>query len=396
MKNKLKILIPIVILISGIIWFRIQYRHPDSSLLIISGNMEVTEARLSFNIAGKLAQRFVDEGDKVTKGDLIARLDNTDQMLQVAYATSNKAFYEANLKELEAGSRVEEIRKAQARLDQARYVLAELEKGSRIQEIADSKAELERAIAIEKMQLAKLELAKSDYQRFKELYEQGVVSLRDFDHYKTQYNAETNAYTEAKARVKSAREKLSLRKEGPRKEEIERAKAALKQAEAEYELIKEGVRLETIEKAKAQVAIAEQTLKQANQQLEYTQLFAPFTGVVLNTGAEPGEYLLPGSPVVTIADLDHIWMRAYVNQKDLSKVQIGKPVDVSVDAYPGRIFNGKIVFINSEAEFTPKNVQTREERVKLMYRIKIALDNPQWELKAGMPADAVIKTDHEQ
>ncbi len=393
MKKRIRIIIPVFIIASIVLYYKFYHGQSGSAHLLLSGNIDVTDARLSFKISGRLRERPVEEGDKVKKGDLIARLDDTDQKLMVSQAQANKIFYEAALRELEAGSRKEEIRKAHARLEHARFALQELEKGSRDQEIADAKAELERAKAGEKMQLSNLTLAQSDYNRYEELKNTGAVSLRDLDHYRIQLEKATSAYKEAKAQVQSAQERLSLRKEGPRQEEIDRAKAALQQAEADYALIKEGTRSETIEKAKAQVAIAEESLRNAKQQLEYTELFAPFDGVVLSKGAEPGEYLTPGAPVVTIADLDHVWMRAYVNEKFLNRIKIGKEAEVITDAYPDRKFKGKIIFISSEAEFTPKTVQTHEERVKLVFRIKIELENPDWELKPGMPADAIIQNE---
>jgi HlyD family secretion protein len=113
--------------------------------------------------------------------------------------------------------------------------------------------------------------------------------------------------------------------------------------------------------------------------------------VILVRQAELGEVVSPGTPIVTLADLDHIWLRVYVPETDLGKVRWGQDVDVRTDTYPGKIYRGRISSISSEAEFTPKSVQTEKERVTLVYRVKVDVENPNYELKPGMPADAYIK-----
>ncbi len=142
--------------------------------------------------------------------------------------------------------------------------------------------------------------------------------------------------------------------------------------------------------SEAALRLAEENLKLASINLDYTTLRAPFAGVIEVREAELGEMMAPGVPVVTMADLDHPWLKAYVSETDLSKIRWGQDVIVSTDSQPGKKYHGRISFISSKAEFTPKSVETHEERVTLVYRIKIDLDNPQHELKPGMPADAHI------
>ena len=145
-----------------------------------------------------------------------------------------------------------------------------------------------------------------------------------------------------------------------------------------------------VEVAKASIEQARQTLQLANIMLGYTVLRAPFSGVVLVRQAELGEVMLPGSPVMTLADLDHIWLRGYISETDLERVRWGQPATITTDSYRGKTFHGRVSFIASDAEFTPKSVETHKERVTLVYRIKIDIQNPLHELKPGMPADAVI------
>jgi HlyD family secretion protein len=117
---------------------------------------------------------------------------------------------------------------------------------------------------------------------------------------------------------------------------------------------------------------------------------SPVDGVVLVKSADVGEVLAPGTAVVTVGDIDHPWLRGYINETDLGKVKIGSKANVTTDSYPGKVYPGRVTFISSEAEFTPKQIQTQQERVKLVYRIKIQVENPQHELKSNMPADAEI------
>jgi HlyD family secretion protein len=142
--------------------------------------------------------------------------------------------------------------------------------------------------------------------------------------------------------------------------------------------------------AEASVQYAQETLEAAKIVLGYTLLSAPFAGVLMVRQAELGEVVLPGTPVFTLADLDHVWLRAYVNETDLPKIRWGQAVTLRTDGYPDKRYQGRISFISAQAEFTPKSVETHAERVTLVYRIKIDVDNPHHELKPGLPADAYV------
>jgi HlyD family secretion protein len=386
------VIVALIVVVAVVATFLVLANNADESgMVVLSGNIEVTDAALSFKIPGHLTERLVDEGESVAAGQLVASLDSADQELAVAQAEANLALAEAVLAELQAGSRPQEISQAAAQVQRARAGLSELESGSRGQEIAAAEAEVERAQAIADQAEAQLELARADYQRSAQLFEEGVVPRQQYDAAETARKAAQRSMDSALAAVAEAREHLSLVREGPRQESIEQARAALRQAEALHSLAVDGPRAETIEQARAQVEIAQELLRQSRQQLTYTELDAPFAGVVLSKAAEPGEYLNPGSPVVTVGNLDTVWLRAYINERDLGHVVLGQEVEITTDTYPEKRYVGRISFISSEAEFTPKAVQTTAERVKLMYLVKIELDNPQQELKPGMPADARIE-----
>jgi HlyD family secretion protein len=173
----------------------------------------------------------------------------------------------------------------------------------------------------------------------------------------------------------------------------DQANMALKQSNAiqERDQALLGAAGRQIELAKANIHNAEEVLKMAQIVLDYTTLRAPFDGVILVRQAEIGEVMAPGTPVVTLADLDHVWLRAYINETDIGKVRYGQSATVTTDTYPGKPYKGRVSLISSNAEFTPKSVETHAERVTLVYRIRIDIDNPTHELVPGMPADATLE-----
>jgi HlyD family secretion protein len=176
------------------------------------------------------------------------------------------------------------------------------------------------------------------------------------------------------------------------RDELDHAETALKQSDAvlQRDRALEAARARDIGVARANVRSAREQLRLARILLGYTVLRAPFAGVILVRQAELGEVMLPGTPVVTLADLDHVWLRAYVRETDLGRVRWGQAALIRTDTYPDRRYAGRISFISSKAEFTPKSVETHAERVTLVYRIRIDVENPAHELKPGMPADATI------
>lgn len=232
----------------------------------------------------------------------------------------------------------------------ARAALDALLAGSRKEEIEASRAALEQASA----DLRRLE---PDEARLRDLQQKGILSERD-------YEATRAALESARAKVRQADQQFTLVRKGPRKEDIDQARARFDQAQ--------------------------QALLLAQTQLGYGTLTAPTSGVILSKNIEPLEYVAPGTSVVTLANLGQVWLRAYVEEGDLGRVKVGQKALVTSDSFPGKRYEGRVSFIASEAEFTPKSVQTRKERAKLVYRIKIDLPNPAMELKPGMPVDAEI------
>jgi HlyD family secretion protein len=172
---------------------------------------------------------------------------------------------------------------------------------------------------------------------------------------------------------------------------VTRAEATLNRDKQIYNELVEGTRKEELAVDRSQVREARQALDMSRIRLGYTVLRAPFDGVVLVRQAELGEVVSPGTPIITLADLHNIWLRVYVPETDLGKIRWGQPADIRTDTFPGKVYRGRIAVISSEAEFTPKSVQTEQERVTLVYEVRIDVENPNEELKPGMPADAYIQ-----
>jgi HlyD family secretion protein len=251
---------------------------------------------------------------------------------------------------LESEDLINEVALRQADLQAMQAALDELLAGSRKEEIAQAEAALE-AVEAEEKRLA------DDFQRQEVLFHREVIP-------KQKYDTARAANDTSKAQVRQAAEALTLLRKGPRRERIDQARARRDETEA--------------------------ALVQAKTRLGYTILATPVSGLVIAKNIEPGEQVAAGTPVVTVGELDSVWVRAYINETDLGRVKVGQKARVTTDTWPGKVYDGIVTFISSEAEFTPKNVQTEKERVKLVYRVKITIPNPNIELKPGMPADAEI------
>ena len=381
MKARLRLLAVVVILLAGSgggYWLLRQHRGEVDGRIRVSGNIEATEAQVAFKIAGRVEQRLVDEGMMVKQGQKIATLDTADLLANVAVREAEVHAARAALDALKAGSRVEDIAAAKAAWEKAAHGLADLEAGSRPQEIAAAEA----AVAAAAANMKRLD---ADLRRTTTLFQQRTISAEEYD-------AARAARDMAVERHRQAVEQSKLVKEGPRKEQIEQARSALAQAKAQYDLVKAGPRREDIDQGQARLEQAQAALRLAQTQFSYATVYSPLSGVVLSKNIEPGEYVAPGTAVVTVGDLVHVWLRGYIEEPDWEHVKVGQRAWITTDAKPGKKFEGRVSFISQEPEFTPKNVQTQKERVKLVIRIKIDITSPKMDLKPGMPADAVIET----
>lgn len=365
-----------VLLSAGAFGYLRWHRVADDGAIRLSGNVEATEVSVAFRIPGRVVERPFGEGDPVAAGQVVARIDSADLEHEVGIRSADLASAKASLRDLLAGSRSQEIGRAQAAKEGAEARLRDIEAGSRAQEVEAAAATVARAEA-ESLQRER------EFARAETLLREGAIPRQA--HEMAQAGRDV-----ARARLTEARQNLALVREGPRKEQVEQARAAVAEAGHALSLAVEGARTEAVAQARAKVDQAREALALARTRLSETTVSSPITGVVLSKNVEPGDVVAAGTPVVTVAALDNVWVRAYVEESELGRLRLGRPVVVKTDGDPERTYPGRLAFIASQAEFTPKSVETRKERVRLVYRVKLEVPNPDRSLKPGMPVDAVI------
>ena len=390
MKKRIIIIILALAAVGAAAWiFHEKAKKPDNRI-VVSGNIELTEVNIAFKTAGKLIERTVDEGDAVKKGQVIARLDRDQLVAQRERETAGLESAQSQLAQAETALEWEkatlagdvEQKRGDVAANEAR--LAEFQNGARPQEKLDAQAAVDSA-------QSEVDRSKKDWDRAQTLFKDDDISAAQFDQYR-------NRWESATAALKSAKERQALVLLGPRAEVIQaqqaalqRFRGALKMGEANTLEMKR--REQELATRRAAIAQSRAGIAVIDSQLADTVEASPVDGVVLVKSADVGEVLASGTTVVTVGDIDHPWLRGYVNETDLGRVRLGSKVKVTTDSYPGKVYPGRVTFIASEAEFTPKQIQTAEERVKLVYRVKIEMDNPRHELKSNMPADAEIVLD---
>jgi HlyD family secretion protein len=375
-----------IVIIAGVTYYFLRPREPEN-VLKASGTIEATKVDVSFQISGRVSELPVREGQSVKEGDLLGRLspDELNARVQQIQASLDSIISQAAQQEAALDLRrsvVEnQIRQAQSQADAAQMVVERLREGTRPQEIRVAESSVAQA-------QAEYDRRKADYQRMSGLADRDVISKQEFD-------AVRAAYLSAETALNAAKERLALAKEGARKEEVAEAEARLRAAQAGIGIAESGrkeveMQRRAVEAAKARERELRAQLDAAKTQLSYTELKSPLSGVVLLKNVENGEVVNPGTPVVTIGDIDNLWMNIYIPETQTGAVKLGQPVRVHVDSFPEESFHGKVTFISSQSEFTPKTIQTEEERVKLVYRVKVSLEGTGQKLKPGMPADAEI------
>jgi HlyD family secretion protein len=283
--------------------------------VIVSGNIEAHESVLSFTqVQGPIVELPFDEGAKVARGTVLARIDARIYQRQVDIDGANQRVAEAQVAVSE-----QNLLAAQSNVESDQF------------DLTQKQADLARA---------------------EDLVKTSAISVQSRDLARTAAQQSASSLTRDKAMV-----------------QVSDANVALARA--------------NVTAAAAKLALDEVTL-------DFSTLRAPFDGVIAVRQAEVGQLAGPGVAIVTLDDLDHVWLRAYVNEPDLGKVRLGQAIDVTTDTFPGKVYHGHIGFISPQAEFTPKTVETHAERVTLVYRVRIDLDNPTHELLPGMPADGTF------
>jgi HlyD family secretion protein len=338
----------------------------------ISGFIEADEIRVGSRLGGRVLDVHVTEGERVERGRLLVELEPFDLLQREQEAAMSLAAIEADYQRLCRGLRPGEIAQAKARYEQfaARYDL--LVAGPRQQEIEAAES---------RVQLAETEqvLAQLNYDRSKKLISQRAISQAEFDATSEQLDA-------ARALVAVRRHELELLQAGTREEEKREAKARVDEAEQAWILARDGYRSEDIEKAKAARDAAQAALDIIREQKKELAISCPVDGLIEALDLQKGDLVPAGAPVLSVMDDRQLWIRAYVPQNQVG-LQVGQQLRVMVDSFPQEQFVGEVTFISRQAEFTPGNVQTPEERSKQVFRIKVALQDEKARLRPGMTAD---------
>jgi HlyD family secretion protein len=304
------------------LWWSSRTTVPEGAAVEASGTVEATQADLGFQLPGRIDRVVPREGDPVAAGEEIAALDQAEISSRLQAARAQVAAAQARLRELERGSRPEEITSAAAAADAARHREEDLD---------------------------------TDASRARRLFEGGAISRQAME------QAESALASARSARVQ-AEQALAIAREGPRAETVQAQRAVVEQGRANVE--------------QAEAVLAQSSVK------------APFAGRVTVRHREPGEVVPAGAPVVTVIDPSDRWVRIYVPENQVGRVSIGQHAEVRAGTFPDRVYSGEVVFIGDVAEFTPRNVQTPEERTRLVYPVKVRiLDDPTFDLKPGIPAD---------
>jgi membrane fusion protein YbhG len=302
-----------------------------------TGYVEATEVRVAAEVGGRLIEVKVAEGDRVSAGDVIARIDTSDTELALRRAAADRGQAQAQLALVRAGARPEDIHQAAAQLQSAQA------------EVKAAQAELDAASA--------------DLERFERLLRANAGSVKQRDDAATRRDVAAARVRGAEDRAQAAAAALARLKAGARPQEIEAARARVSASDAQI--------------AALQKSAADAVVK------------APVAGIVTARLLDAGEMAAPRAPVVVITDLDHAWANLYVDERLVPRLKIGQPATLVTDA--GQRLSGTITFISPKAEFTPRNVQTAEERSKLVYRVKVTADNRAGVLKPGMPIEAELQ-----
>jgi multidrug resistance efflux pump len=361
-----------IVLLACLLTAALYFNPWQSRRLKVSGFIEADEIRVGSRVGGRVRSVAAVEGAHVKKGDPLVELEPFDLQERRSEAASVQAERKAALDKMTAGFRTEEIAQAKARTEQLNAQLQKLKNGPRPQEIASAVAELESA-------KADLKLAQVKQERTEGLFGRGATTRDDLD----QANSELAS---AQARLQVKQESLNLLREGTRQEDIEQAEAQLEEATQGWKLMTAGNREEDIAQARAGLATAEAGLAAIDRQLEELKIVAPVDGYVEAVELQPGDLVGTNSPAISLVDTANLWVRAYVPENHLD-IQIDQDVAVTVDSFPGREFKGRITYISRQAEYTPGNVQTPEERSKQVFRIKVTLIDGRDVLRPGMAAD---------
>jgi multidrug resistance efflux pump len=355
-------------------WYWTFGRHQGS--LQLPGTVEVQEVRLGSKVGGRVAEVLIREGDLVQPGQLLVRFEAPELEAQREQWAARVQSMVAALDKARNGARTEEKEAARAAAAAAQARYERLKAGSRAEEIRQAQADLDR-------EEATLTVAKQEFNRADRLLSRGAGTATDYDNTKAEYGR-------AVARAAAARAHLDLLVAGSRKEDIDEAAAEVKRCEANFLLLANGNRSEDIAQAEAALAEAKGKLHEIEAQCQEALVRAPEQAIVDVLSIRKGDLIAPNQCILRILRADDLWVKVYVPETELGRVGLGQSVEVTIDSYPGKRFTGTVMQIATESEFTPRNVQSADERRHQVFGIKVRVANPEGIFKSGMAAEVVL------
>ncbi|MCG3164178.1 MAG: hypothetical protein JMDDDDMK_05661 [Acidobacteria bacterium] len=345
--------------------------------LLFSGTIETREIRVGSKAGGRVTDVLVVEGQEAKAGQSLIRFDVAELEAQRMQAEARVAQQQARLERLERGARPEEKAQAHANTETARANLEAIRTWPRPEEVKQARASLAAAEA-------DLNNAEASFQRAKKLFATGDTSQQEFDAAKFRLD-------NTRARRDAEKDSLNLLLNGSRKEDIRAAEERYRQAQEAERLVVAGPRAEEIADARAQLAEAKAKLEQIEVQVAEGEVKSPANAIVEVLPIRPGDLITPNQIVARLLEKDQIYIRVYVPEPQLGLIKVGQKASIKVDTFNDRSFDGVIEQINSQGEFTPRNVQSRSERNHLVFGVKVRIDNREGLLKPGMAADVTLE-----
>jgi multidrug resistance efflux pump len=346
--------------------------------LVFSGTVETREIRVGSKVGGRVAQILVVEGQQVTSGQPLVKIDISELEAQQRQVEARIAQTEARLTRLLNGARPEEKAQATAATAAARASLDAIRNWPRPEEVAQARS----AVAASQ---AELNNAESAFARAARLHTNGDISQQEYE--AARFQRDTLA-----ARHDADTKRLELMLNGSRPEDVRAAEERYRQAQESERLVRAGARSEEIADARAQVREAKELLAQLRIQINEGEVRSPADARVEVLSLRPGDLLTPNQPVARLLETSELWIRIYVPEPQLGLVRVGQKTSVKIDTFPDRSFSGVIDQINAQGEFTPRNVQSRSERNHQVFGVKVRVDNPEGVIKSGMAADVTLSS----
>lgn len=354
-----------------------------------SGTLQADAAAVGSTTGGRVVAVLASDGQRVRSGQALVRFDDRQQRAALDMATAQQKQAAASLNDLLAGSRPEEIDKAAAAAaqSQAAYRRAQL---SGPQQTSQAEQAVREAQANARASRAAAVNAARDFARAKELYVEGAISSQAMDAAHTASVQAAGTFAGANARLRAAQAQLSAVRSGTVAQDVAGAASAAAAAEAELALVRKGARPQEISQARAALLAAASNSAAARARFDEAIVRAPADGLVDGLELHAGDLVAAGNAVATIDEFGDPWLRIYVGQSDLGRVNVGTSVDVRSDALPGRTFSGRIEAIDASAQFTPRNVQTAADRADLTFGVKVRVRDPDRLLRAGTTAEVAL------